>query len=88
MLHLLPLLVHTQTGMMWTLIIGTLWLGVASYYELNVSSTHSIIGGIIGFAIAAKGSSGVLWITHDPTAFPPYKVPTTFSLRDFISLLL
>jgi phosphate/sulfate permease len=32
-----------------TLFVGTIWLAVASYYGWNVSSTHSIIGGIIGF---------------------------------------
>jgi phosphate/sulfate permease len=29
---------------MWTLIVGTIWLAIASYYGWNVSSTHSIIG--------------------------------------------
>jgi hypothetical protein len=36
--------------------------GIASYCEWNVSATHSIIGGIIGFAFAAKGPKGVLWV--------------------------
>lgn len=31
-------------GMMWTLIVGTIWLAVSTYYAWNVSSTHSIIG--------------------------------------------
>lgn len=48
-------------------------LAWASYVGLNVSSTHSIIGGIIGFAWASKGPKGVLWIVKDPSSFPPYK---------------
>lgn len=31
-------------GMMWTLIIGGLWQGIACVYGWNVSATHSIIG--------------------------------------------
>ena len=39
-------------GMMWVLLVGTAWLCLTTYYGLNVSSTHSIIGGIIGFALS------------------------------------
>jgi phosphate/sulfate permease len=39
----------TAYGMASCLCVGTIWLAVASYYGWNVSSTHSIIGGIIGF---------------------------------------
>lgn len=48
-------------------------LAWASYIGLNVSSTHTIIGGIIGFAWVSKGPEGVLWMVKDPSAFPPYK---------------
>lgn len=60
-------------GMMWTLIVGALWQIWASYKGLNVSATHSIIGGIMGFSIAYAGREGVQWITPDPKSFPPYK---------------
>ena len=59
-------------GMMWTLWVGFLWQGFATYHGLNVSATHSIIGGIIGFALAYS-KDGVLWITEDPLSIPPYK---------------
>lgn len=59
-------------GMMWTLILGGLWQGWASYSGLNVSATHSIIAGIIGFSQQFR-RNGVLWITTDPNSIPPYK---------------
>ena len=59
-------------GMMWTLWVGTLWLAFATYHGWNVSSTHSIIGGIIGFSLAYN-KDGVLWLTEDPLSIPPYK---------------
>jgi solute carrier family 20 (sodium-dependent phosphate transporter) len=60
-------------GMMWTLLAGGLWQGWASKNGLNVSATHSIIAGIIGFALAFNGKEGVLWIVDDPLSIPPYK---------------
>ena len=53
-------------GMMWTLIVGGLWQGYASYAGFNVSATHSIIAGIIGFSLQFR-KNGVLWITNAPT---------------------
>jgi phosphate/sulfate permease len=47
-------------GMMWVLLVGTAWLLATTYYGINVSSTHSIIGGIIGFALSYNRNA-VLW---------------------------
>ena len=60
-------------GMMWTLMAGGFWQGWASTKGLNVSATHSIIAGIIGFGVAFNGKQGVLWIVDDPNSIPPYK---------------
>merc|ERR1712096_179759 len=38
-----------------------LWLAVASQWEIPISSAHSIIGGIVGFSIVAKGIDSVVW---------------------------
>merc|ERR1712096_63332 len=38
-----------------------LWLAVASQWEIPISSAHSIIGGIVGFSIVAKGVDSVVW---------------------------
>jgi len=74
--------------MQWTLIMGGLWQLYASYKGWNVSATHCIIGGIIGFAFAAKGPSGVLWAQPDPDSFPPYKGIVPIVLSWFIAPVL
>ena len=38
-----------------------LWLAVATYLRFPVSTTHSVIGAIIGFGLGAYGPSVVLW---------------------------
>jgi len=53
-------------GMMCVLAATGLWLVLASYLELPVSTTHSVIGGIIGMSMAAHGSDAVIWAEYDP----------------------
>jgi sodium-dependent phosphate transporter len=49
-------------GMMITLFIAGVWQFVASYLELNVSTTHSVIGCIIGFALCTPaGAQALNW---------------------------
>uniref|UniRef100_A0A7S4F6K6 Phosphate transporter n=1 Tax=Chrysotila carterae TaxID=13221 RepID=A0A7S4F6K6_CHRCT len=38
-----------------------LWLGLASFLEMPVSTTHSCVGGMIGMTIVAKGKDCVVW---------------------------
>lgn len=47
-----------------------IWLLLATYMELPVSTTHSIIGGIIGFALAFGGGAAVTW--YEPKSEFPY----------------
>lgn len=77
-------------GMCCTLLMGFVWQAFASYKEWNVSATHSIIGGIIGFAITYKGPQGVQWVVMDPTgaSFPPVKGVVPIVLSWFISPIL
>lgn len=77
-------------GMCCTLIMGFVWQAFASYKEWNVSATHSIIGGIIGFAMTYKGAAGVQWVIVDNTgsSFPPYKGVVPIVLSWFISPVL
>ena len=48
-------------GMLASLLSAGTWLMVASHYGWPVSTTHSIIGAIIGFGIVAVGADAVYW---------------------------
>jgi PiT family inorganic phosphate transporter len=48
-------------GMMAALIASSIWLNVATYFGQPVSTTHAIIGAVIGFAIVAAGVHAVVW---------------------------
>lgn len=48
-------------GMISALLAAGVWLLVASYLGWPVSTTHSIIGAIIGFALVAVGTEAVQW---------------------------
>mmetsp|Transcript_5884 Transcript_5884/g.13694 ORF Transcript_5884/g.13694 Transcript_5884/m.13694 type:complete len:592 (-) Transcript_5884:85-1860(-) len=45
-----------------------MWLLVASWAEMPVSTTHSCVGGLIGMTIVAKGGSCVVWIKQTEAA--------------------
>lgn len=48
-------------GMVCSNIAAAIWLHIASYLRLPVSTTHSIVGAIIGFSLAYDGSDSVKW---------------------------
>ncbi len=48
-------------GMLAALLAAGVWLLVASRYGLPVSTTHSIVGAIVGFAIVGIGFEAVKW---------------------------
>ena len=48
-------------GMLAALLSAGIWLLVASAYGWPISTTHSIVGSIIGFALVAAGASAVNW---------------------------
>ena len=48
-------------GMLASLLAAAIWLMVASYRGWPVSTTHSIVGAIVGFAIAGIGMDAVNW---------------------------
>jgi hypothetical protein len=58
-------------GMVIALSVGFFWQWWASWKGLNVSATHSIIAGIMGFSLVWNGVNGVNWATPDRKAFPP-----------------
>jgi PiT family inorganic phosphate transporter len=48
-------------GMLASLLAAAVWLVAASYFGWPVSTTHSIVGAIIGFAIVGIGVAAVQW---------------------------
>lgn len=48
-------------GMLCSLTSAALWILLATYWSLAVSTTHSIIGAIMGFALVYGGGAAVKW---------------------------
>ncbi len=49
-------------GMLSALLGAALWLNVATYFGQPVSTTHAIIGAVIGFAVVSVGPGAVRWV--------------------------
>ncbi len=49
--------------MMATLISSAAWINIATYARAPVSTTHSVVGGIVGASLAAAGPAVVKWWT-------------------------
>jgi PiT family inorganic phosphate transporter len=50
-------------AMMAALLSAALWINLATWIGAPVSTTHSIVGGVVGAGIAAAGWSAVNWVT-------------------------
>ena len=48
-------------GMVCALLAAAVWLNLASYFGMPVSTTHSIVGAIIGFGILQAGVGYIHW---------------------------
>ena len=48
-------------GMLASLLAAGAWLQIATYFGWPVSTTHSIVGAVVGFGLVAGGSAGVAW---------------------------
>lgn len=48
-------------GMLASLLATGVWLQFASYFGWPVSTTHSIVGAVLGFGLVAGGIDGIYW---------------------------
>jgi PiT family inorganic phosphate transporter len=48
-------------GMLAAVLGSSLWVNIATYFKLPVSTTHSIIGGVLGFGLISVGFAGIQW---------------------------
>eukprot|EP00775_Hariotina_reticulata_P006399 gene6399-6630_t len=48
-------------GMLCALSAAAIWLLIATYLEAPVSTTHSIIGGVLGFGLVYGGADVIVW---------------------------
>jgi len=50
-------------GMLAVLLAGGVWLNLATFFKLPVSSSHAVVGAIAGFGWLAVGSGAIAWNT-------------------------
>ena len=48
-------------GMLSAMLAAAVWLQAATHWGLPVSTTHSIVGAVVGFALVAAGADGINW---------------------------
>ena len=48
-------------GMLSSLLAAGVWLQIASYYGWPVSTTHTIVGAIVGFGVVVGGLEAIYW---------------------------
>jgi len=73
------------TGMLGALLATGLWLQLASYFGLPVSTTHAIVGAVIGFGAVIGGVHAVHWMEVLSISFSWVLSPL---LSGFLSYLL
>lgn len=72
------------TGMLAALLAAGIWLNLASYLGQPVSTTHSIIGAVIGFGLMAEGLDSVQWHKMGRIAASWFVSPLTGALMAFL----
>lgn len=75
-------------GMLSSLIAAGVWMQLASYFGWPVSTTHSIVGAIVGFAAFAGGLNAVYWSKVRDIAFTWIFSPMCGAIASFITFNL
>jgi len=68
-------------GAIATLIATTGWILLATFWSMPISTTHSVVGGMMGFGIVAAGWGAVNWLTM-------LKIALTWVVSPFFGALL
>lgn len=71
-------------GMLAALVAAGIWLNLASYLGQPVSTTHSIIGAVIGFGLMAAGPESVQWQKMGRIAASWFVSPVTGAILAFL----
>ncbi len=71
-------------GMLAALLAAAIWLLVASYFGWPVSTTHSIVGAIVGFAAVGIGVEAVKWSKVGSIVMSWFGAPMLAALISFI----
>ena len=72
------------TGMLAALMAAGIWLNIASYLGQPVSTTHSIIGAVIGFGLVTAGPESVQWHKMGRIAASWFVSPVAGALLAFL----
>ncbi len=78
-----------MVGLLSALLASAFWVFVATWKQLPVSTTHSIVGAMVGFGVAAGGLHAVRWAVILPIALswmisPVFSGALTFLIFVFI----
>lgn len=52
---------HLLFGMLAAVLGSAIWVNVATCLKLPVSTTHAIVGGVLGFGLVSVGIAGISW---------------------------
>ncbi len=75
---------HLAVGMVCALLASGIWLNLASWFGMPVSTTHSIVGGIAGVGVVAAGFANVKWLTMGKIVASWFLSPVAGGLIAFV----
>ena len=75
-------------GMLAALVAASLWLNLATYFGQPVSTTHAIIGAVIGFGVVAHGPDSIQWYKLGRIAASWFVSPLVGALLGYLLYIL